>query len=143
MRQLALDSWLLTGILRLFAMYRASQQAEQQLQARGAYPDLETENHSPRDKAANGGGLVNSEDSELSDEEDQSSSDSDSGLGDGDGRQREDVRRPSARTHRSWSKLEEQRLLVYKKEDKPWEWILRKFPHRTPGAVRLRWHMLR
>ncbi|KAF1809136.1 hypothetical protein P152DRAFT_476703 [Eremomyces bilateralis CBS 781.70] len=45
-------------------------------------------------------------------------------------------------TRRRWAPLEEQRLLAYKAEGKPWPWISRKFPDRTPGAVRVRWHML-
>ncbi|KAF1808000.1 hypothetical protein P152DRAFT_259197 [Eremomyces bilateralis CBS 781.70] len=45
-------------------------------------------------------------------------------------------------TRRRWEPLEEQRLLAYKAEGKPWPWIFRKFPDRTPGAVRVRWHML-
>ena len=41
-----------------------------------------------------------------------------------------------------WSKLDEQRLLAYKKEGKDWSWIFGKFPSRTSGAVRTRWHMV-
>jgi hypothetical protein len=41
-----------------------------------------------------------------------------------------------------WGELDEQRLLAYKKEGKPWSWIFRKFPGRTPGAVRTRLNMV-
>jgi hypothetical protein len=33
-------------------------------------------------------------------------------------------------------------LLVYKTEGKPWDWIFKKFPGRTPAAVRTRWTMV-
>jgi len=45
--------------------------------------------------------------------------------------------------NRRWEPLEEQRLLAWRKEEKPWKWIFRKFPARTEGAVRVRWHMLK
>ncbi|KAF1808819.1 hypothetical protein P152DRAFT_204751 [Eremomyces bilateralis CBS 781.70] len=45
-------------------------------------------------------------------------------------------------TRRRWAPLEEQRLLAYRADGKPWPWIFRKFPNRTPGAVRVRLHML-
>jgi hypothetical protein len=35
-----------------------------------------------------------------------------------------------------WEAVDEQRLLAYKKEDKSWDWIFKKFPDRTPAAVR-------
>jgi hypothetical protein len=48
----------------------------------------------------------------------------------------------STRKHSAWLPLDEQRLLAYKKEGKSWSWIFRKFPGRTPGAVRTRRHMV-
>jgi len=45
----------------------------------------------------------------------------------------------STRTNIPWEAVDEQRLLAYKKEDKSWEWIFKKFPGRTPAAVRTRW----
>jgi hypothetical protein len=50
--------------------------------------------------------------------------------------------RSSTRKHSVWLPLDEQRLLAYKKEGKSWSWIFRKFPGRTHGAVRTRWHMV-
>jgi hypothetical protein len=41
-----------------------------------------------------------------------------------------------------WGFLDEQRLLAWKKEGKPWKWIFKKFPGRTPAAVRTRWTMV-
>ena len=49
----------------------------------------------------------------------------------------------SMRMNISWDPIDEQRLLAFKKEDKPWSWIFRRFPSRTPAAVRTRWNMLR
>jgi hypothetical protein len=41
-----------------------------------------------------------------------------------------------------WGVLDEQRLLAWKKEGKPWKWIFKKFLGRTPAAVRTRWTMV-
>jgi hypothetical protein len=38
-----------------------------------------------------------------------------------------------------WGPVDEQRLLAYKREGKSWDWIFKKFPGRTPAAVRTRW----
>ena len=74
-----------------------------------------------------------------------SSSNNDDGLSDSDpdlssnddGCSSEDDQGRSCTSKRSqWSDLDEQRLLAYKKEGKSWDWIFRKFPGRTPGAVR-------
>ncbi|KAH8731703.1 hypothetical protein GQ44DRAFT_721883 [Phaeosphaeriaceae sp. PMI808] len=47
------------------------------------------------------------------------------------------------RTHKPWLKSDEQRLLSYKERmDMEWEDIFKRFPGRTPGAIRTRWHML-
>jgi hypothetical protein len=51
--------------------------------------------------------------------------------------------RSSTSKHSRWSDLDEQRLLAYKKEDKSWEWIFRKFPGRTGASIRTRWNMIR
>jgi hypothetical protein len=51
--------------------------------------------------------------------------------------------RSSTNKQNRWSDLDEQRLLAYKKEDKSWEWIFRKFPGRTRPAIRTRWNMIR
>ena len=48
----------------------------------------------------------------------------------------------STRMNVPWEPVDEQRLLVYKKEDKSWEWIFKKFPGRTQAAVRTRWTMV-
>ncbi|KAH8587346.1 hypothetical protein B0O99DRAFT_694618 [Bisporella sp. PMI_857] len=44
--------------------------------------------------------------------------------------------------HNRWSMLDEQRLAAYKKEDKPWEWIFKKFSNRTEPAIRTRWSII-
>ena len=74
------------------------------------------------------GGLSNG-DSESSSEDDGCSSEDDQG-------------RSSMSKHSRWSDLDEQRLLAYKKEDKSWNWIFKKFPGRSRAAVRTRWTMV-
>jgi hypothetical protein len=59
------------------------------------------------------------------------------------GSSEEEQKCPSTRTHSPWSELDEQRLLVYKKENKSWPWLFCKFPDRTRPAVRTRWNMIR
>jgi hypothetical protein len=44
----------------------------------------------------------------------------------------------SVRINIPWDPVDEQRLLAYKKEGKPWKWIFRQFPGRTQPAVRTR-----
>jgi hypothetical protein len=62
---------------------------------------------------------------------------------DDDGSSTEDEEgRSNTRKHNAWLPLDEQRLLAYRKEGKSWSWIFRKFPGRTPGAVRTRCHMV-
>jgi hypothetical protein len=71
------------------------------------------------------------------------SSDDDSDLSDDDECSSEDgQKRSSTSKHSRWSDLDEQRLVAYKKEDKSWEWIFKKFPGRTPATVRTRWTMV-
>jgi hypothetical protein len=69
-------------------------------------------------------------DSESSSDDDECSSEGEQG-------------RSSTSKHSRWPDLDEQRLLAYKKEDKSWEWIFRKFPGRTRPAIRTRWNMIR
>jgi len=48
---------------------------------------------------------------------------------------------PSSSTHNSpWSQGDDDRLSKWKKDGKPWSWIHRQFPHRTPAAVKGRWY---
>jgi len=85
------------------------------------------------------GELLHSEDDDVL-----SNSDPDLSGSDDDGSSTEDEQgRSSTRKHSVWLPLDEQRLLAYKKEGKSWSWIFRKFPGRTPGAVRTRRHMVR
>jgi len=49
----------------------------------------------------------------------------------------------STSKQRRWPDLDEQRLLVYKKEGKSWDWIFGKFPCRTRPAIRTRWNIVR
>lgn len=81
-----------------------------------------------------------------------SSSDADGGLSDSDLEYSNDDNkysrgsaqgRSTTRMNFIWEAVDEQRLLAYKREDKPWDWIFRKFPGRTPAAVRTRWNMIR
>jgi hypothetical protein len=76
------------------------------------------------------------------------SSNSDSGLSDGDPESDSDdggsssgdeLGCSSTSKNAQWEDVDELRLLVYKKEDKSWDWIFKKFPERTQNAVRSRW----
>jgi hypothetical protein len=49
----------------------------------------------------------------------------------------------SARMNIPWDPVDEQRLVAWKKEGKPWDWIFKKFPGRTHPAIRTRWSMVR
>jgi hypothetical protein len=87
-------------------------------------------------------GTIASQDGERSSDDDSSLRDSD--LSSDEERYSSDkVGRSSTRKHSPWSALDEQRLLGYKKENKSWSWIFRKFPNRTPPALRTRWNMIR
>jgi len=44
----------------------------------------------------------------------------------------------SVRMNIPWDPVDEQRLVAWKKEGKPWNWILKKLPGRTESAVRQR-----
>ena len=50
--------------------------------------------------------------------------------------------RATARKNRRWEPLEEQRLLAWRREKKPWKWIFDQFPDRTEATVCVRLHML-
>jgi hypothetical protein len=80
---------------------------------------------------------ISDDDGGLSDSDSESSSDDDECSSEGE------QGRSSTSKHSRWSDLDEQRLLAYKKEDKSWEWIFRKFPGRTRPAIRTRWNMIR
>jgi hypothetical protein len=50
----------------------------------------------------------------------------------------------SARINIPWDPVDEQRLVAWKKEGKPWDWIFKKFNgRRTHAAIRTRWSMVR
>jgi hypothetical protein len=49
----------------------------------------------------------------------------------------------SVRMNIPWDPVDEQRLVAWKKEGKPWDWIFKKFPGRTYPAIRTRWSMVR
>jgi hypothetical protein len=48
----------------------------------------------------------------------------------------------TGRRNRRWEPLEEKQLLAWRREEKSWKWIFERFPDRTEGAVRVRFHML-
>jgi len=85
-------------------------------------------------------GALSSEESKLPSSDNESClSNSDSNLSsDGDACSRKRKQGSSTRINIPWEPVDEQRLLAYKKEDKPWEWIFNKFPGRTQAAVRTR-----
>ncbi len=69
-----------------------------------------------------------------------SSSDGDNHEEDYDDHEYEDS--TTGRRNRRWEPLDEQRLLAWRKEKKPWKWIFEQFPDRMEGAIRLHCHML-
>jgi hypothetical protein len=84
----------------------------------------------------------------LASRSESSSIDDDGGLSDSDPKSssdddgcssRDEQGRSSTSKHSRWDDIDEQRLLAYKKEDKSWDWTFKKFPGRTPAAVRTRW----
>jgi len=80
-----------------------------------------------------------------SDDEKSRLSDSDPDVSsDGDGCSSEDELGCSGtRMNIPWDPVDEQRLLAYKKEGKPWKWIFRQFLGRTQAAVRTRLNIVR
>jgi hypothetical protein len=60
-----------------------------------------------------------------------------------DGHGEQDIHRHSSRTHIAWPPSDEARLLSYKdKQGMEWKEIFKRFPDRTAGAVRTRYHKL-
>ncbi|KAH0535945.1 hypothetical protein FGG08_007156 [Glutinoglossum americanum] len=98
----------------------------------------------PQDGRAVDAGALPSEGSEPSSSyDDDGLSDSDPDLSSGDdGCSSKEKQGSSTRMNIPWEAVDEQRLLAYKKEDKSWDWIFKKFPGRTPAAVRTRWTMV-
>jgi hypothetical protein len=96
-------------------------------------------------RAVDGGAIASrgSESSSSGDDGGLNDSDPDSSSNDDGCSSEDEQRRLSTRKHSPWSTLDEQRLLAYKKEGESWRWIFRKFPTRTPAAVRTRWTMVR
>ncbi|KAF1972135.1 hypothetical protein BU23DRAFT_166499 [Bimuria novae-zelandiae CBS 107.79] len=47
---------------------------------------------------------------------------------------------PSSKTYSRWSEDDDDRLRGFKKEGRPWAWIYKQFPERSPGAVQVHWH---
>ncbi len=72
-----------------------------------------------------------------------SNSDPDLGSSNDDGSSAKDEQgRSTIAKHSTLSTLDKQRLLAYKKEDKPQSYVFQKFLGRTQGAVRTRWSMV-
>jgi hypothetical protein len=74
-------------------------------------------------------GDLSDSDPDLSSDDDRCSSKDDQGL--------------STRANIPWDPLDEQRLLAWRKEGKPWKWIFRKFRGRTEQAVRQRFSIVK
>lgn len=122
---LTLNSWLLTGFLRTLHGKSGLAVSRTAMKANGTCNDSESDTRTLRSKAAKIGAIHSMED-ERSSEDDDDSSDNDVDL-----------------SYSRWSLLDDDRLLAYKREGRPWNWIFCRFPRRTEGAVRTRWHMLR
>jgi hypothetical protein len=80
--------------------------------------------------SSNDNGRLSDSDSESSNNDDECSSKGKQG-------------RSSTSKYSRWSDLDKQCLVVYKKEDKSWEWIFCKFPGRTRPAIRIHWNIIR
>lgn len=124
-KQLAPGSWLLTGFL-----YSDCDASRLSAGGSGICDNVQSDTCRP---PLNGNTAeaeaVGSEDDEGSSDGGDGSSNCDLG---------EDDECTSTRKRVPCSELEEQRLLAYKKENKPWDWIFGQFPNRTYGAVRTR-----
>jgi hypothetical protein len=48
----------------------------------------------------------------------------------------------SIRINILWDPVDEQHLVVWKKEGKPWDWIFKKFPGRTYPVIYIYWSMV-
>jgi hypothetical protein len=137
-------SFLLTG----FGRHTSSQPSSDRgtvSTAEGGHIHRSTTRTRPQDGRAVDAGALASRSKPSSSDDDGGLSDSDPGSSSDDNRcsSKDEQGRSSTSKHSRWSPIDEQRLLAYKKEDKPWSWIFKKFPGRTPPAVRTRWNMLR
>ncbi|KAF2240214.1 hypothetical protein BU26DRAFT_263505 [Trematosphaeria pertusa] len=143
---LALNSWLVTGFLHARRHAPEPAATETATEAVGVCSDSESDSESDpeeatytlRNGAAQAGATLSSDESPDDDDSGSSDSDVDPSRAGGDS-QGEEARASGSR----WTEPEEKLLRECKEEDKlPWKEIFPKFPGRTPGAVRLRWHML-
>jgi hypothetical protein len=80
----------------------------------------------------------NNDDGGLSDSDPEVSSDDD-----GCSSEAEKLGGLSVRMNIPWDPVDEQRLVAWKKEGKPWGWIFKKLPGRTHPTIRTRWSMVR
>jgi hypothetical protein len=95
-------------------------------------------------KATHAQALASQRREPLSSDDDGDSSDSDPDLSSDDDRcSSGDKQGLSTGVNIPWDPVDEQRLLAWKKEDKSWKWIFRKFPGRTQQAVRQRLSMVK
>jgi hypothetical protein len=135
---LALDSWLITGFLnerrstfRLGIDRKAT---------RSSGVPASSSPYSLRKKAVNTTHFRSAHDEQSSDED--SSSDGASFISEDEYSSEDD--RPSVKGKKNqWKASEEARLEKCMRDKWKWSDIFAQFPHRTPGAVRLRGHMLR
>jgi len=133
------DSYLLSGYSRHISSSITTEAGRDHVGAIRARPQY--------DKAVDGGVLTSRGSEASSGDDDESElSHSDPELdsdGDSDGCPSEDeLGRSGTRMNVPWDSIDEQRLLAYKKERKPWKWIFRQFPGRTQAAVRTRLNMV-
>jgi hypothetical protein len=116
MTQLSSNSWMLLG-------YRYDDDASGPCTGRSL--DVERISNSNNDAAGHG------------------TDHSDDNWDEEDGHGEQDIHRHSSRTHIVWPPSDEARLLSYKdKQGMEWKEIFKRFPDRTTGAVRTRYHKL-
>lgn len=142
---LSLNSWLLTGYLHPHC-YAARTDLDRMAatQAR-VFSDLESDSRSDtptlRSKTLDAE-VFSSMDDERSSEDEDGSSDSNADFGLDDPCSSMENESLSKRGRIRWSKSEDEQLRKCMGKRWPWKNIFLEFPHRTPGAVRTRWHML-
>ena len=120
---------------------RLTEWARKQAASAAIRSDIESDTRALSGKAADLEAILPS-DEEHSSESDDSWSDSDVDLS-YDASHSRDEECTGGRARSRWSKEEEMRLLVCKRDNWPWKQIFREFPRRTLGAVQTRWHMLK
>jgi len=134
-------SFLLTGFSRYALSQPSFSEATLSTAAEAGHNHINaTHTRTQNGRAIDARALVSRRSEQLSSDDDGSLSDSDpeSSSGDDGCLSKAEQEHSSTSECSQWSDLDEQCLLIYKKEGKSWEWIFGKFPGRTQPAIRTR-----